>query len=147
MSAAGHAAGPTDIADRTAASRAYLDEEAIRAIVAMPDPVARNAEITRGYHALAILASDVIGRENANWLCFGQWASAEAGRAIRGASVPALLRPLMGESVTTAVAAGKAAVFGDIAPPFATNAWATSSRSCGPTSRTQRCSRCRTRRS
>lgn len=96
----------------------YLDEDIIAAIVAMPDPIARNVAITRGYHALAHEVADVMGRDNANWLCFGQWASAEAGRAILGDTIPSLLRPLLEADVAAAVAAGNAAVFGDVAPPF-----------------------------
>jgi len=88
-------------------------------VVSMVDPVARNQAITLGYHELAVAMASVVGRENANWLCFGQWASAEAGRAIRGESVPAILRRVIGEDVAEAVAAGNAAVFGDVAPAFA----------------------------
>ena len=103
---------------RHAVHAEILDEDVIASIVSIDDPVDRNEAITAGYHALAIAMADVVGRDNANWLCFGQWASAEAGRAIRGETVPALLRPLIGEDVAAAVAAGNAAVFGDVAPPF-----------------------------
>ncbi len=58
------------------------------------------------------------GRDQANWLVFGQWASAEARRSIDGESVPAPFRPFLGAGVAAAVAAGNAAVFGDVAPPF-----------------------------
>jgi len=98
--------------------RDILDEATIEAIVTIPDPLARNAAITRGYHVLALAMRDTIGHDNANWLCFGQWASAEARRAIRGETVPAMLRPIIGDEVTRAVADGNAAVFGDVAPPF-----------------------------
>jgi hypothetical protein len=110
--------GPGDRPDGVPTPADVLDEAAIEAVVSMGDPVERNLVITRGYHALAVAMGDVIGRENANWLCFGQWASVEAGRAIRGESVPSLVRPLIGEEVAAAVAAGNAAVFGDVAPPF-----------------------------
>lgn len=95
-----------------------LDEGVIAEIVAIRDPVERNRAITAGYHALAHAMAGVVGSENANWLCFGQWASAEAGRAIRSETVPALLRPFIGGEIAAAVAAGNAAVFGDVAPPF-----------------------------
>jgi hypothetical protein len=95
-----------------------LDEDVIAEIVAMPDPVVRNVAITRGYHVLAHEVAEVLGSDNANWLCFGQWASAEAGRAILGDSIPSLLRPLIESGTAAAVAAGNAAVFGDVAPPF-----------------------------
>jgi hypothetical protein len=95
-----------------------LDEAAVDALVSIADPVARNLAITRGYHLLAAEVGRVLGSENANWLCFGQWASAEAGRAIRGESVPSPLRPLVAAGIAEAVAGGNAAVFGDVAPPF-----------------------------
>ena len=97
----------------------FLDQSVIAATVAIEDPVKRNVAITHGYHALAVAMAGVVGRTDANWLCFGQWASAEAGRAIRQESVPSLLRPVIGREVAAAVAAGNAAVFGDVAPPFA----------------------------
>jgi len=87
-------------------------------VVRLPDPVARNRAITRGYHDLATAMAAIVGRSDANWLCFGQWASAEAGRAIRRESIPPLFRHLVGDAVSDAVAAGNAAVFGDVAPPF-----------------------------
>ena len=96
----------------------FLDESTIEAVVTIADPLARNVLITRGYHALAMAMADTIGHDDANWLCFGQWASAEARRAIRGESVPAMLRPIIGDEVARAVADGNAAVFGDVAPPF-----------------------------
>jgi hypothetical protein len=99
-------------------SRLSPAEEDVAAIVTIGDPVERNAAITRGYHALAHAVADVLGRDDTNWLCFGQWASAEAGRSIRGESLPALLRPLIADGVSAAVATGNAAVFGDVAPPF-----------------------------
>lgn len=96
----------------------YLDLAVVEQVVAMPDPLARNAAITRGYHALSEAVAALIGRDQANWLTFGQWASAEARRAIDGESVPAACRPFFGDEVAAAVAAGNAAIFGDVAPPF-----------------------------
>jgi hypothetical protein len=107
-----------DPAGRAALASPYLDEAYVARVVAMADIVARNYAITLGYHDLAVATAAVLGTENSNWLCFGQWASAEAGRAIRRESVPALARPLLGRRVSEAVAAGNAAVFGDIAPSF-----------------------------
>jgi len=84
----------------------------------MDDVLARIAAITRGYHDLAHAVAAVLGGDHANWLVFGQWASAEARRSLLGDAVPAPLRPLLGPGVSAAVAAGNAAVFGDVAPPF-----------------------------
>jgi hypothetical protein len=96
----------------------YLDPATIARVVAMDDVLARNAAITRGYHELANAAAAILGPDHANWLVFGQWASAEARRSIVGEAVPAPFRPLVGAEVAAAVAAGNAAVFGDVAPPF-----------------------------
>jgi hypothetical protein len=96
----------------------YLDPATIERVVAMDDVLARNAAITRGYHDLAHAVAAILGRDHANWLVFGQWASAEARRSLLGDAVPATLRPLIGADVAAAVAAGNAAVFGDVAPPF-----------------------------
>lgn len=96
----------------------YLDPAVIARVVAMDDVLARNAAITRGYHALAHAVAAVLGHDQANWLVFGQWASAEARRSILGASVPWPLRGLLAADAAAAVAAGNAAVFGDVAPPF-----------------------------
>ncbi len=96
----------------------YLGLDVVEQVVSMSDPLARNAAITRGYHALSEAVASIVGREHANWLTFGQWASAEARRAIDQESVPAAVRPFFGAEVAEAVAAGNAAIFADVAPPF-----------------------------
>jgi hypothetical protein len=96
----------------------YLDEATIERVVTTADPLARNAAITRGYHALSEAVAVVVGRDQANWLTFGQWASAEARRSIAGDAIPAAVRPFVGDEVAAAVAAGNAAIFADVAPPF-----------------------------
>lgn len=100
-------------------SSPYLDPAYVAQVVSNPDIVERNRQITRGYHELACAVGEILGRENANWLCFGVFASAEAGRAIRRESVPGFARPVFGSVVARAVAKGNAAVFGDVALPFA----------------------------
>jgi hypothetical protein len=96
----------------------YLDRAHIAAVVAMSDPLERNAAITRGYHALSEAVATILGHDHANWLTFGQWASAEARTSIDGRAVPAAVRPFFGHEIAEAVAAGNAAIFGDVAPPF-----------------------------
>ena len=96
----------------------YLDPAYVARVVAQPDPLARNAAITRGYHALSEAMAALLGRDHANWLTFGQWASAEARESIDGTGVPPLARPFFGEEIAQAVAAGNAAIFGDVALPF-----------------------------
>ena len=97
----------------------YLDPDYVSHVVGMADIVERNRQITRGYHELACAVGEILGRENANWLCFGVFASAEAGRAIRREAIPSFARPIFGQGVAEAVARGNAAVFGDVALPFA----------------------------
>ena len=96
----------------------YLDPAFVARLVVDPDPLARNAAITRGYHALSEAVAALLGRDHANWLTFGQWASAEARESIEGTSVPAVLRPFFGEEIARAVADGNATIFADVAPPF-----------------------------
>jgi hypothetical protein len=97
----------------------YLDVDHVRRVVADPDALARNAAITRGYHELSEATAGLLGRDNANWLTFGQWASAEARRSIDGQAVPEVVRPFFGREIAESVAAGNAAIFADVAPPFA----------------------------
>jgi hypothetical protein len=101
-----------------ALSTPYLDPAFVARVVAIPDPLERNAAITHGYHDLSEAVAALLGRDHANWLTFGQWASAEARESIDGTAVPALVRPFFGDGIGAAVAAGNAAIFGDVAPPF-----------------------------
>lgn len=99
-------------------SSPYLDPAFVKRVVADPDPLGRNAAITRGYHALSEAVAAILGREHANWLTFGQWASAEARESIDGTAVPVVARPFFGAEIARAVADGNAAIFADVAPPF-----------------------------
>jgi hypothetical protein len=102
----------------TSAPAPAWDEALVERAVAIADPLERNAAITRGYHALSEAVASLLGRAHANWVTFGQWASAEARRSIDGSAVPAAIRPFVGDEVAAAVAAGNAAIFADVAPPF-----------------------------
>jgi len=75
----------------------YLDPAFVARVVAEPDPMVRNAAITRGYHALWEAVASILGHDHANWLTFGQWASTEARGSIDGTAVPAVVRPFFGE--------------------------------------------------
>lgn len=78
----------------------------------MDDPAARNIEITRCYCDLSDELAGVLGRSDLNWFSFGAWASATAGRAIRGESLP------FDWGTSDNVAAGNLAIIIDVAPPF-----------------------------
>lgn len=96
----------------------YLDPAHVAWTATLEDLLERNAAITHGYHSLSEAVATILGREHANWLTFGQWASAEARAAIAGETVPGPLRHLFAEEVAVSVARGNAAIFGDVAPPF-----------------------------
>ena len=87
------------------------DVRRLQEVLAIDDPGARNYAITRTYWDLARRLDGVLGTQDANWLTFGTWASASAGRFIRQESLP------VGWGVE-AVAAGNAAIITDIAPRF-----------------------------
>lgn len=79
--------------------------------LALGDAGVRNRAITATYHRLARRLDDVVGSQDANWLTFGTWASASAGKFIRGEAVPVTWG-------ADAVAEGNAAIIADIAPRF-----------------------------
>lgn len=83
-------------------------------IVAIADPVVRNAAITRCYRTLALAVADLTGRVDVNWLAFGAWASASAGRVIRGEGLPMGIDP----GTSGAVAEGNRTIIADVAPRF-----------------------------
>jgi hypothetical protein len=86
--------------------------ERLAMIRGMDDPAARNTEITRCYCDLSNELAGVLGRTDLNWFSFGAWASATAGHAIRGESLPFDWR------TSDNVAAGNLAIIVDVAPPF-----------------------------
>lgn len=79
--------------------------------LALDDVGVRNRSITGTYHRLARRLDEVVGSQDANWLTFGTWASASAGRFIRGEAAPVAWG-------AADVAAGNAAIIADIAPRF-----------------------------
>jgi hypothetical protein len=95
------------VSDRT--TEAWLDR--VSRVVADPDPVRRNLGITAVYRDLGRDMHARLGGPDSNWLVFGHWASASAGRFIRGEVGP--VRVGVG-----AVAAGNRAIIADIGPRF-----------------------------
>ena len=95
----------------------------VASVVAMADPVQRNAAITRTYRRLALDAAALLGRVDVNWPAFGAWASATAGRVIRREGL------LVDWGTSTAVAAGNKAIIADIGPRFVL--WSESCRRAG----------------
>ena len=55
----------------------------VERIVAIPDAVIRNLQITQCYHELSAAFAGRVGGE-ANWCAFATWASRQAGQTIRG---------------------------------------------------------------
>ncbi len=106
------------MADVPAFATPYMDPAHVARAVSIADGLERNAAITHGYHDLSEAVAAILGRDHANWLTFGKWASAEARASIAGQTVPLPLRHMMAHQVSQAVAQGNAAIFGDIAPPL-----------------------------
>lgn len=95
----------------------------VEAVAAMADPVERNVAITATYRELARDVAEVLGRVDVNWLAFGAWASATAGRVIRGEGL------LVDWGTSRAVAEGNRAIIADIGPRFV--AWRDACREAG----------------
>ena len=81
----------------------------VDSVVRMADPVERNRAITRTYHSLSLASAEVLGATDASWTTFGAWASATAGRFIRGEEPG-------GRRHRAAVAEGNRAIIADIGP-------------------------------
>jgi hypothetical protein len=68
----------------------------IQRIVAIPNPVVRNLEITYAYSRLAAACAARTGK-GANWCTYATWASRQAGGTIRGEDLLANLERRLGE--------------------------------------------------
>ena len=53
-------------------------------LLAYPDRMERNERVTEQYHELSTGMSEILGKDNANWATFAQWASDEIGRNLDG---------------------------------------------------------------
>ena len=67
---------------------ALATRNGIRVVVANPDPVARNLQITQSYHELTRALARQFGGRNAPWTAFATWASKQAGTFIRHEEIP-----------------------------------------------------------
>lgn len=101
-------------------------EADIRTIVSDDNPVTRNQKITQGYHDLSNQTASLLGRDNANWLTFGQHASAGAGHGIRGQFNMSGFESFVSGpggvdkgKIQDALGDGNKKIFQDIAPHFA----------------------------
>lgn len=92
----------------------YPSQRNVADVVAIADPVVRNTAITACYRDLALAVADLTGRSDVNWLAFGAWASASAGRVIRREGLPLGLDP----GTSGAVAEGNRTIIADVAPRF-----------------------------
>jgi hypothetical protein len=70
------------------------DAAEVARIVRLADPVARNLQITLGYHRLSRELGRRLGPRDADWCAFATWASKRAGQTIRGEDLPELHRRL-----------------------------------------------------
>lgn len=86
----------------------------------------RNRDITQGYHDFSEQTALTLGRDNANWTTYGQWASAGAGEVIRG-NLPGNKAERAGafvigvdtDQAIRATAEGNATIFRDVGPQLA----------------------------
>lgn len=53
-------------------------------LLAYPDRLERNEKVTDTYHDMSLEMAKIVGDDNASWLNFGQYASDEVGRNIKG---------------------------------------------------------------
>ncbi len=72
------------------------DVAAIDRIVALPDLVLRNLQVTQCYADLATAFAARTGITGANWCAFAAWASRQAGQSIRGEDLDMTLRRALG---------------------------------------------------
>ncbi|MBK8490379.1 MAG: hypothetical protein IPL49_05585 [Saprospirales bacterium] len=70
--------------------------EWVEAIIAIPDPVQRNLQITQSYHQFTLDFRELVDRDNVCWCAFATWASRQAGHFIRKEQVPEALLELWG---------------------------------------------------
>jgi hypothetical protein len=66
------------------------------AIIANPDPVLRNFQITQSYSQITRDFADLVDRDNVCWCAFATWASKQAGKFIRREQVPEPLLEILG---------------------------------------------------
>jgi len=53
-------------------------------LLAYPDRLERNEQVTHQYHELSAQMGGIVGADNAHWATFAQWASDEVGRNLKG---------------------------------------------------------------
>ncbi|MCW7537116.1 hypothetical protein OOT46_04520 [Aquabacterium sp. A7-Y] len=67
---------------------AFRDNDGLKTngelLLAYPDRIERNEEVTRQYSQLSHDMADIVGKDNANWATFAVWASDEIGRNLEG---------------------------------------------------------------
>ena len=77
-----------------AATSSSTTVEIVNRIASIPDPVARNYQITSCYHNLSSVFADRMGAV-ANWCTFATWASKQAGVTIRGEDLQAKIEAVL----------------------------------------------------
>lgn len=74
----------------------FSSPEWVQAIIARPEPVLRNLQITQSYHQFTLDFLRYLDGENLCWCAFATWASKQAGQFIRGEQAPPALLDLLG---------------------------------------------------
>lgn len=70
--------------------------EGVGRVIANPDPISRNLQITQSYHELTVALDPYLGGTDVPWCVFATWASKGAGRFIRNEEVPPPLARFLG---------------------------------------------------
>ena len=86
-------------------------------LLAYPDRLERNGQVTRQYHELSEQMGGIVGTDNANWATLAQWASEEIGRNLDGTRGIAAGEPVLGDPGYW-LSAGNARLIFDIGPAF-----------------------------
>jgi hypothetical protein len=72
----------------SAMREAFMDDNGLMTngelLLAYPDRLERNEQVTHQYHELSAQMGGIVGADNANWATFAQWASDEVGRNLKG---------------------------------------------------------------
>lgn len=105
----------------TAMRDAFLTDDKMHTngelLLAYPDRAERNERVTQQYSQLSQGMADIVGRDNANWATFAQWASDEIGRNLEGNGGIALSEAAGGDPRFW-LSEGNSVLVSDIGPAF-----------------------------
>lgn len=86
-------------------------------LLAYPDRLERNEQVTHQYHELSDQMGGIVGTDHANWVTFAQWASDEVGRNLKGTTGIAVGEFALGNPRYW-LSVGNSRLISDIGPGF-----------------------------